>query len=302
MNKLILKIARYLIPLMPRGKSIAINTVLSLFGNKFGDMITLPDGRKFYINIISSVKRHLFFVNKYEERETQIVQKVVAAGDYVFDIGANFGWYTILMSKLVGNSGKVFAFELVPEIVKECKHNIYLNHLEDNITLENIAVGEENGVVDYLYCESSETGNFAPEMLEEGPFKTGRARMTSLDHYVEKNGIKKVNFIKCDIDGAEVPFLRGARKTLSSEKPVIIIEASERGQRAQGHSCSEIFKELSQFDYKFFSLRSRLKAIEAHEFNKAFKEDILCLPNEKVSILPVLARGLSRDESPRDEV
>ena len=135
--------------------------------------------------------------------------------------------------------------------------------------------------------------------MEYGKFKTGdaswggalkenRIRMTSLDRYVEKNNIKKVNFIKCDIDGAEVLFLRGARKTLASEKPIVIIEAHERGQRAQGHSCQEIFAELRQFGYKFFSLDNKLKAVlneELEKFDPSFVDNILCLPDGKLDLL-----------------
>ena len=112
MNKFFLKLSRAIIPHLPRGKSFAINTTLSLFGHKFGGVITLPDGQKFFIDIISPVKRHLFFANKYEERDTQIFQRMVKSGDYFFDVGSSFGWYSILASGLVGMSGKVFAFDI----------------------------------------------------------------------------------------------------------------------------------------------------------------------------------------------
>ena len=117
MNKLrktILRVARYVIPHMPKGKSEAIRVALFLGGNMFEDIITMPDGRKFFIKRISAVNRHLFFLNDYEKHESHVVQKIVEAGNYTIDVGANFGWYSTLMSKLVGSSGKVFAFELVP--------------------------------------------------------------------------------------------------------------------------------------------------------------------------------------------
>ena len=287
---------------------MAIRTVLSFCGNKFGDVIKVPDGRKFYIKIISPVKKHLFFANKYEERDTQIFQRAVSAGDYFFDIGSNFGWYSILASRLVGKTGKVFAFDMVPDIIQEFERNISLNKLDDNIVMVNMALGEEGGVVDYLYSENTEMGNFQPEMLKDGredlkreTLKTGKVQMTSLDRYVEENVIPRVDFIKVDIDGAEVPFLKGARKTLSSKKPIILIEVSERGQTAQGHSCLEIFQELSKANYKFFSVRFMLRPIEPSEFGRVTKEDVLCLPNDKLNLLPELARNLSRDELPRDE-
>lgn len=288
-RKMGLEIARYIIPRLPRGKSVAIRTSIALFGDKFGDIITLPDGRKFYIEKISLVKRHLFFVDTYEEIESQIIQRIVGAGDYAFDVGASFGWYTILMSKLVGNSGKVFAFELVPHIAEECRYNISLNQLDNNIVVEGVALGEEDGIVEYIYSEDLGLGNLNPKGLTGGGImKTGQGKITSLDNYMERKGIQKVNFIKCDVDGAEVLFLRGARKTISFHQPVIIIEASGAHGRP---SCYEIFSELSQCGYAFFSLhyKKRLKPIERHEFNEHFKENILCLPAGKLDLRSELA-------------
>ena len=309
MNRFFLKIARCVIPHMPRGKSLAIRTALALFGYKFGDVITLPDGRKFYISIISPVKKHLFFANKYEERDTQIFEKTVSLGDYFFDIGSSFGWYSTLASRLVGKSGKVFAFDMVPDIIKEFERNLALNKLDNNIVMVNKAWGDTDGVVDYLYSENTEMGNFKPEMLKDGhkevrmeTLRKGKVQMISLDKYVEEHSIPRVDFIKVDIDGAEVPFLRGARKTLVSKKPIVLIEVSERGQKAQGHSCLEIFQELSMAGYEFFSVRFMLRQIEPCEFGKVTKEDVLCLPTDKLILLPQLAQDLSRDELPRGEL
>lgn len=294
MNKFFLKIARRVFPLLPRGRSAAICLATTLFGRKFEDTITLPDGCRFYINVISTVKEHLFFLNKYEDYETKLVKKIVKSGDTVFDIGANFGWYTIIASKLVGSTGKVYAFEMVPNIVKEFRRNMELNHLEKNITVENIALGEKTGMIKYFYSEDQEMGNFQSDILLKGSrtLKEGVATMLSLDDYVRQNMIPKVDFIKCDIDGAEVLFLKGARKTIETKKPTIVVEVNERAQKAQGHSCREIFEELGPFGYSFFSLRFNLRPIEPGEFGRNFKDNILCLPIEKLDLLPELAGHL----------
>ena len=287
MRKFFLKIARRVFPLLPKGRSTAIRLATALFGRKFEDTITLPDGRRFYINVISTVKEHLFFLNKYEDYETQLVKKIVKAGDTVFDVGANFGWYTIIASKLVGGTGKVYAFEMVPNIVKEFWRNIELNRLESNVTIENIALGEKTGTIEYFYSEDQEMGNFQSEILLKGSrtIKKGVASMLSLDDYVAQHAIPKVDFIKCDIDGAEVLFLRGARKTIETKRPAIIMEVNERAQKAQGHSCREIFEELNKSGYSFFSLRFNLRPIESSEFGRNFKDNILCLPMDKLGIL-----------------
>ncbi len=292
MNKFFLKIARRLFPFLPRGRSVAIRLATTLFGRKFEDVITLSDGRRFYINVISTVKEHLFFLNKYEDYETRLVKKIVKTGDTVFDVGANFGWYTIIASKLVGSTGKVYAFEMVPDIVSEFQRNIDLNNLGNNIRMEAIALGERTGTIEYFYSEDQEMGNLQADILVKGSrmLKKGATSMVKLDDYVAQDVIEKVDFIKCDIDGAEVLFLRGARKTIETKRPVIILEVNERAQKAQGHSCREIFEELGCFGYSFFSLRFNLRQIEANEFGRNFKDNILCLPADKLHTLAGLPR------------
>lgn len=285
MKKIFLKGARYLIPFMPKGKSWAIKIATSLLGYKFGDIITVKDGRKFYIDDISLVKRHLFFLNEYEDYETRVISRIVKKGDYVVDVGASFGWFTTLMSKLVGESGKVFAFELAPNIAEECRKNINLNDMADNVVLEDVALGDEEKDVNFIYSKDLGLGNMNPHGLDgAGKTSANLGKMTTLDMYIKKNSIQKIDFIKCDIDGAEVIFLKGAKETISSFKPVIIIEASGAHGRP---SCFEIFNILSQFDYKFFSLhhKIKLKPIEYDDFKNNFKENILCLPNHKLELL-----------------
>jgi FkbM family methyltransferase len=287
-NKIFLRISRYIISRIPRGKSLAIKIALVLFGSQFKGTITAKDGRKFYIDRISLVKQQLFFVNEYEDYETELIKKIVKAGDLVLDIGASYGWYATLMARLVGGTGKVIAFELAPNIAEECRKNVSLNHMEDNIIIEDIALGEKDGLVDYIYSENLGLGNLNPQGLTGGGnLKIGKGRITTLDKYVEAKGIRRIDFIKCDVDGAEVRFLKGARKTLLSYKPVIIIEASGAHGRP---SSLELFQELDNFGYKFFSLhyKSELQPIEKNMFSGNFKENILCLPNNKLNILDIL--------------
>ncbi|MBP6885642.1 MAG: FkbM family methyltransferase [Candidatus Pacebacteria bacterium] len=285
LRKLGLRFSRFIIPHLPRGRSLAIRAALALFGNIYGGVIALPDGRKFYIDKISLVKRHLFFVDTYEEIESRIIERIVGAGDYALDVGASYGWYTVLMSRLVGDSGKVFAFELVPHIAEECRYNISLNHQSANTVIESVALGESDAVVSYIYSDDLGLGNLNPRGLTDGGRMTsGQGAITALDKYAEDNGIQKLNFIKCDVDGAEVLFLRGARKTIAKFLPAIIIEASGAHGRS---SCYEIFDELSRYGYSFFSLhyKKRLRPINEENFRGAFKENILCLPENKLDIL-----------------
>lgn len=288
MNRLFLKVARFIVSNITIGRSVLIRIALFLFGHKFNGVITTLDGRKIYIASISLVKQHLFFLNTYEDYETHVVQCLVRKGDTVFDVGASFGWFATLMGKCVGDSGKVFAFELVPNVAEECRYNVRLNNLEHIVVVEEIGLADSDGEVTFHYSEDLGLGNLRLDgFTGGGKLISGKTTITTLDHYVGKNHIQKLDFIKCDVDGAEVLFLRGARKTLLSERPVVMIEASGSHGRS---SCYDIFNELNQCDYKFFSLhyKKRLREIKPSEFGGKFKENILCLPSSKLGLLAIL--------------
>jgi FkbM family methyltransferase len=153
----------------------------------------------------------------------------------VVDIGAHIGMYTILAAEKVGKTGKVVAIEPELKNYKQLTENIDLNGLK-NIIFENIALADYNGSGKlYLGSFSESHSLIVPEDKNsyiEVPVKT-------LDNLLEELNIKKVDIIKIDTEGAEVPILKGAEKTLKANPGCRVILASY-------HYPSQI-KEVSQF-------------------------------------------------------
>jgi FkbM family methyltransferase len=248
MRKYTYNFIRFLTRKIPKGKSFLINSTLKLLGNEFNDSIKLSDGRKFFINKITDINRSLFFLGKYEGEETALLRKILKPGDYTIVVGANFGYYTTLMSSLVKNSGKVFAFDIVPEIIKNLELNIKLNNSLYNVRMELIALGDKRGKIASFYSTGQGSGNLNSDLLRTG-IKLDSIPMDTLDSYIHDNDKPRVDFIKCDIDGYEVPFLRGARNTINKFKPKILIELCEQSQRAFGHSRKELLGLLKDYGY-----------------------------------------------------
>ena len=247
MSKPLLKFARTIIQKIPKGKTFLINLSLKLAGREFNDFICI-NGSRLYINDINGMNRGIFFTGKYEEKETELVKNIISKDDYVFDIGANYGWYSLVFSKLVGNGGKVFAFELDHGIYSCLKKTANNN---GNILTENIGMGGgSDKKIEYYYDDGNanldlnwynDSKKISSDKL---PIKK-YGHITTLDNYVKKNNISKVDFIKCDIDGAEIEFLKGARETIQKFKPVILIEVlnenkEEFHKELRGYSFEEI--------------------------------------------------------------
>lgn len=142
-------------------------------------------------------------------------------GDYVVDAGANIGMFSVIASNAVGRGGKVFAFEPLKEISAILKENITENNCE-NITVVNDLLGDSNKSVKF-FCDLENNYNGSSTVIQKENTKTLKLNQITLDDFVQKNSIQKIDFIKADIEGAERDLLRGAEQTIKKFKPKLSI-------------------------------------------------------------------------------
>jgi FkbM family methyltransferase len=156
------------------------------------------------------VSPHLFNHRNWETNETSLAMKIIQHGDVVYDCGANIGYFTLLYSKLVGPTGKVFAFEPDPVNFRFLERNLLLNSCK-NVTLIQKAVSYESGSID-LYIDEYNRGDHRTYDAGSG-LKCIKVLSTSLnDHLTEYNN--PPTFIKMDIQGAEYHALLGMNQIL----------------------------------------------------------------------------------------
>ncbi|WP_243400310.1 FkbM family methyltransferase [Flavobacterium alvei] len=140
----------------------------------------------------------------------------VKTNDVVLDAGANCGHLSIFFSKLVGKNGKVYAFEPDGINIERINKNIKLNQdLSDNITIEELLLWNENKLVDFN--EAGTVGSSAVWIPDTD--KCVQKEAIRIDDWVLKNNIQKLNFIKMDIEGAEIEALEGCVQTIENLKP-----------------------------------------------------------------------------------
>jgi FkbM family methyltransferase len=160
-------------------------------------------------------------------------------GDVVIDVGAAFGLYSILASKMVGPKGKVVAIEPEPKIFQMLNSNIELNKLSNVKTLNYGAYSEETKL--QLYSSYS----VIPERAGKNPSDFTEVECKKLDNLIfEIENINEVNWIKIDVEGAELEVLKGATKILSKSKDIsLLIEIHNISEgRNYYHSIRELLK------------------------------------------------------------
>jgi len=191
----------------------------------------------------------------FELAERAFVSRFLRAGMTVLDIGAHHGLYTLLASKRVGPSGRVFAFEPSPRERKALRWNIGLNHCK-NVVIEGLALGNEEGQGSLYVVEGHETGcnSLRPPALTDATLPVS-VRISSLDQWLSTHGVKTVDFIKLDVEGGELSVLQGAQRLLeSAPRPVILAEVQDIRTQPWGYRASEIVRYLSSRGYQWFSL------------------------------------------------
>jgi FkbM family methyltransferase len=177
----------------------------------------------------------LYFFGTYESFETQVMNSILRPGDTMFDIGSNFGWFSIHALAAVGSSGSVYAFEPQDELCEEVKANASRNGFADAIgrqlVIQNCAVGEKNGEVIFPSSRGRSHAlmslyNFGEKELANGGVAH---KVIILDTFLSNlpQSLAPPRFVKCDVEGAEMSVLKGGASFFSSpQKPVLLIEVN----------------------------------------------------------------------------
>lgn len=222
----------------------------------------------------------------FEKEELAFVGRFLQPGMTVLDIGAHHGLYSLLASKRVSPSGRVFSFEPSPRERRALRLHLALN-LCRNVRVQGLALGSEETEATLHVVQGSQTGCNSlrpPEVI--GSTLPIHVRVTSLDAWLKLNNIGKVDFIKLDVEGAELEVLKGAEKLLNNRpRPVILAEVQDVRTAPWGYSANEILKYLSAKEYKWLRLLSGSALgdldLSSHEFDGNF---IAC-PQESLAVL-----------------
>jgi FkbM family methyltransferase len=187
-----------------------------------------------------------FRSGEYERPVQDRITGLVRGGDVCYDVGANLGFFSVLLARLAGPTGAVYAFEPVPQNAALIERNARLNQLQ-TIKVRNVAVSNRDGSSDLLLAR-----HVGGAMLEEAgtpPDLAGRltVRTATLDKLVEDREIPPPSFVKIDVEGAELSVLRGMQRILRESRPTVLLElddSTEQGCEQKVTDCQALLLEL----------------------------------------------------------
>jgi len=214
-------------------------------------------------------QREIYYMGP-EPYQVRYLRKFIQPGWTVIDVGANCGWYSLLMSKWVGHSGRVFAFEPSPRSLPVIRRNLELNP-GARVFLQEMALGDTLGSCAMRVPE--------PRHLGMDQVCSGSSiRMATLDSFVHSNGVERVDFIKVDIEGFEPHFLRGAEGTLRQFHPPMLVEINPAPLANFGSSEEGLESRLHELQYDLFEFSWRGIRLYQRPAGMGWYRTVLALP------------------------
>ena len=162
-----------------------------------------------------------FAYGSWEPEVVRSIQDHLQSGMRVLDIGAQSGYYSLLLSRLVGPEGIVFAFEPLPANFRVLEENMSLNSIQ-NVMIRREAVSDFSGNISFEFPRE-EVSLIAGPVLDSDNLGAFQVPAISLDDFVRQTG-QPIQFIKMDVEGAETAVLRGAVQTLKAFHPSMVVE------------------------------------------------------------------------------
>jgi FkbM family methyltransferase len=209
-----------------------------------------------------------YVVPKFWEPEVEPIKCFVRPGDSVLDLGANFGWYTATLSRMVGDTGRVYSVEPIPEtfaVLSSVAESLGLKNAE----LFNCALSDHCGSAVMEVPKFAHGGkNFYMAHIVSGKssdpsLESFEVPLRSLDSVLSGKKPERVTFVKCDVEGHELAVLKGAANFLACVKPAMLVEVTGTAemQDAPDHEFHGMMRGFGYQPYWFDgkSLRKRVK-------------------------------------------
>ncbi|WP_199883821.1 FkbM family methyltransferase [Anaerosinus massiliensis] len=212
-----------------------------MYETKYGDC--------FWLNNEGYLDKCIKQTGVFDPQSTNVVKNLVKKGDVVLDVGANIGYYSVLMSKLVGINERVISFELTQHYREVLQSNIEINNL-NNCDIMDFGLSNGNDICEISIGSSSATMHWADDSK---PIKTEKIQLKRLDDIIEFQNINKIDFIKIDVDGHEPVFLEGAWQSIEKFKPVILLEVNHANYLNYGITAWEFYDLLKRHEFFIYS-------------------------------------------------
>lgn len=231
----------------------------------------------FSIDRRSTLFRRIMIKGYYEPALVASCLKNLPHEKDVIDIGANVGFYSILLAQKISHSSRVLAIEPTDNAFGKLEKNVALNNVREKIISYNGVASDISGELEIRTVlgkeEYSSIGVMEHPSIAKESYVTHKVPSETIDNLVKTHGLQP-GFVKIDVEGAEKRVFDGAKDTIREHRPVVLSEISDKLLRKNGSSAVEVFSFFESQSYKIVNPMKPHK-----EVNSDYNGDILCLPS-----------------------
>ncbi|HEY6899634.1 MAG TPA: FkbM family methyltransferase [Puia sp.] len=209
-------------------------------------------GEKKYLSLLANSFQPLFRTGMLgkEYQDVYFLKKIIRPGDWCVDIGAHLGYFTLELSQLTGDKGKVFAIEPMSTFHSVLEHLLQTKKAT-NVTLYKLALGGDGEYVEMGIPRVGNAKRFAHARLKEASptldfVESEKVKNTSGDQLF--SDLSRLDYIKCDVEGLEYKVFSTFLRTLEKHHPILLCELFDRDQRIQ------LFELLKPLGYRIYGL------------------------------------------------
>lgn len=220
---------------------------------KGDSMIVERHGIRYHLDLNEGIDFSIYLLGAFERGTQKTLQKLVKPGDTVFDIGANIGAHTLSLAQCVGFSGKVYAFEPADFAFEKLRRNLALNPDFQARTFPQqllLAAKPTEQPEQEIYASWPLQNDGSVHPKHRGRLVSAQhAAVDTLDAFVARQAISRLDLIKIDVDGHELPVLRGAVEALRRFRPILVMEMSPYVHAELHHNFAEFVGLLKTAGY-----------------------------------------------------
>jgi FkbM family methyltransferase len=237
-------------------------------------------GYPFYCDLRDSISREVCFTGQYEPQETALVRSILRPGMSFVDVGANWGYFTLLAANLVGTTGRVLSLEPHPRLFSSLAANVARNDLDQVAVLQIAAANEPCTLSLAGYDENSDNYGVSRIVAESnGQQRMFRVAADSLDRILDDHAFAAVDLMKMDIEGGEAFAVKGLTKSLATHRIKRLLLELHPVQIAEHRSTvSDIVGALQKAGYIGWTIDHSPIATRRVAYQKRLKAETLLRP------------------------
>ncbi len=204
-------------------KSFPLGTAVLIFSRKISFFILKTLLRKKTVRVKihnyrmvlnfndTGLSRDLYSLRRREEDHRVILLEELRQDSIVLDIGANIGYYVLMEAKKIGERGKIFAVEPLPDNIRTLEINIGINNIREMVQVSNFAISNKNGMQDFYVSSSSNLGTLHPQVYKgrRGTDFISTIKVKTVDICDFLQALEKIDLMRMDIEGHEVEVFQG---------------------------------------------------------------------------------------------